>query len=148
MSMSDEEKSAQGEFRVVDKRRFTSEGDTKSGREDSPREERVTEQPVRKSAPVPSHEDSAPTSASHGEAVDFSSLIVSLATQALMMMGEVPNAEAGQGVLNLDAAKQTIDVLALLEQKTKGNLTNDEQKLMAEILTSLRLAFVKKSGRK
>ena len=146
--MSDEEKSAQGEFRVVDKRRFTSEGETKSGREESPREERAAEQPVRKSSPVGSQEHSPQASEAHGEAVDFSSLIVSLATQALMMMGEVPNAEAGPGILNLDAAKQTIDVLALLEQKTKGNLTSDEQKLMAEILTSLRLAFVKKSGRK
>lgn len=146
--MSDEEKSDKAEFRVVDKRRFTSEGDTKSGRDDAP----VQAEPAKKVAPVSPREASPvagdPVAGDRGEAVDFSSLIVSLATQALMMMGEVPTSEAGPGTLNLDAAKQTIDVLGLLEQKTKGNLSGDEEKLMAEILTSLRLAFVKKSGRK
>jgi hypothetical protein len=148
--MSDEEKLKEGEFRVVDKRRFTSEGDTRDKTEEPRRRDSVPPETAKSAMAQKSPQAASSPKSSVGERsddVDFSSLIVSLATQALMMMGEVPGSETSGANLNLDAAKQTIDVLALLEAKTKGNLTPDEQKLMAEILTSLRLAYVKKSGR-
>ncbi len=74
--------------------------------------------------------------------VNFSSFVIGLATQVMMMLGEIPHPETGQLMKQTDAAKQTIDVLAVLEAKTKGNLSKDEQNLLAEVLASVRIAFV------
>lgn len=148
------------EFRVVDKRRFTSEGDTKAG---SPEfgESVAASQPAPKPAagntqspPKPAAERGpaagkpAPGKPDGDETMDFSSLVISLATQALVMMGEVPNPESRSVNINLDAAKQTIDILALLEEKTKGNLNADEVRLLAEVMTNLRLAYVNKMNKR
>ena len=67
----------------------------------------------------------------------------------MMLLGEIPEPQSGQMLPpNLSAARQTIDVISLLQQKTSGNLTEDESKLMQDVLTSLRLAYVKKAGNK
>ncbi len=140
------EEKDKSEFRVVDKRRFTNEGESKgdepatSGTE----KESVAAREPHRTESRPS--DGAAASARRGaEPLDFSSLIVSLATQALMLMGEVPNADSVN--VNMDAAKQTIDVIALLEVKTQGNLNEEESKLIGEVLTSLRMAYVRKIGK-
>ena len=140
------------EFRVVDKRRFTSEGETKgdqaSGQGQGQRQGAASELPRREAPkdPGPTRSEGKASMRDPSEPLDFSSLIVSLATQALVLMGEVPNSDAID--TNLDAAKQTIDVIALLESKTKGNLSTEETKLITEVLSSLRLAFVNKVGKK
>ena len=76
--------------------------------------------------------------------ITFSSFAMSLATQALIQLGEM---QAPQG-LNLpvdrDAAKQTIDILTMLEEKTRGNLDQEESGLMEEILHNLRMSNVRK----
>lgn len=77
--------------------------------------------------------------------VDFSSFVISLATQVVIHLGEIPHPESNQRMENLEAARQTIDILALLEDKTVGNLSQDESHLLKEALTSLRMAFVNKS---
>ncbi len=141
------------EFRVVDKRRFTNEGDTKTGAGEgtAEKEERRMESKPAAPQPKPKIQESPPTRPPQGggeEGFDFSSLIISLATQALVMMGEVPNPESHSVNINLDAAKQTIDILSLLEVKTKGNLTAEEEHLLAEVLTNIRLAFVNKVEKK
>ena len=74
--------------------------------------------------------------------VDFSTFLVSLATQTMMLLGEVPNEHVE---VNIPAAKQTIDIIAMLEEKTKGNLNQQEEKLVSEVLSSLRMAYVNKS---
>ena len=71
--------------------------------------------------------------------IDFNTFILSLGTSAALSLG--PD-EHGQGELNLPMAKQSIDMLALLEEKTKGNLTGDEERLLAQILYELRLRYV------
>ncbi len=141
------------EFRVVDKRRFTSEGEVKTGVQES-QEQQSSPQSSPQSAVKSQMAPQKPAQAAKPEpktkvpadpdAFDFSSLVISLATQALVMMGEVPNPESRSMNINLDAAKQTIDILVLLEEKTRGNLTMDEQKLLGEVLTNLQLSFVKK----
>ena len=75
--------------------------------------------------------------------MDFPSFVVSLATQAMMMMGAMPNPETNQIAENLEGARQTIDILAMLEEKTKGNLSSEESQLMTEVLSSLRLGYVR-----
>jgi hypothetical protein len=77
--------------------------------------------------------------------VDFSSFIIGLATQALVFLGEIPDPQTGERALTLDAARNYIDILAMLEQKTEGNLTENEKKLLQEVLTSVRMAFVHKA---
>ncbi len=77
--------------------------------------------------------------------VDFSTLIFSLATGALIQMGIAPDPMTKKKSKNLDLARQNIDILTMLQTKTKGNLTNDEAKLMESLLAEIRLRFVEVS---
>lgn len=79
-----------------------------------------------------------------GGEMDFSSFVISLATQAVVLMGEIPHPETGERIENFEAARQTVDILGMLEAKTKGNLTAEETHLIEEALTSLRMAYVAK----
>ncbi len=71
----------------------------------------------------------------------FSFLVTSLATQALATMGQVPG-EDGKPIVQLKHAQHFIDTLAMLEEKTKGNLTPDEAAILENVLHELRLIFV------
>lgn len=73
--------------------------------------------------------------------IDFNTFILSLSTSALMHLGKLPDAGDDQTV-NLAHAKQSIDCIALLEEKTRGNLTGEEERLISEVLYDLRLRFV------
>jgi len=75
--------------------------------------------------------------------LDFSALILSLATTAQVGLGSIPNPQTQQSEQNLPAAKQIIDILGLLKDKTKGNLTQDEQALLDSALFNLRMQYVK-----
>lgn len=72
----------------------------------------------------------------------FALLVSSLATQAMMSLGQFPDPFENKPVVRLEAARHTIDMLAVLEEKTKGNLTPDEQAMLAHVLTDLRMAYV------
>jgi hypothetical protein len=78
--------------------------------------------------------------------VEFTTFVLSLSHSALMHLGEAPDPDTG-GVVqkNLLLARQTIDLIAMLEEKTKGNLTGDEERLLAQILFDLRMRYVEKS---
>ncbi len=75
--------------------------------------------------------------------IDFSSFIFSLSTSALLHLGEVPDPTTKKREKNLPLAKQTIDILGMLKEKTKGNLTPEEEKLIENILTDLRWRYVR-----
>lgn len=79
--------------------------------------------------------------------INFPNFILSLMTQALMHMGEIPDPMTQQVHRDLGLAKQTIDLIGLLEQKTKGNLSKDEEHLVTEVLYRLRLQFVEVAKR-
>lgn len=74
--------------------------------------------------------------------VSFVSFILSLNTSALFHMGELPHPESGEKIIDSDLAKHTIDTLALLAEKTKGNLDSDEQELLTRVLYDLKMKFV------
>lgn len=74
--------------------------------------------------------------------VDFAELLRMLGTQALMYLGQFPDPQTGKAIIALDMAKVHIDLLGVLEDKTKGNLTADEARDMAGLLTELRMVFV------
>jgi len=79
------------------------------------------------------------------EKLDFSTLVLSFATSAMINMGIAPDPQSGKTTKNLELAKQNIEILGVLEAKTKGNLTAEESKLLESILSEVRVRFVEAS---
>jgi len=125
--MGDEQDQRQG-FRVKDRRRFSETG-----------ERRDTEPDEATAAAAAA--DAVPSSA-EVVPVTFSSFVLGISTQALMHLGEVSDPERGDAHRDLGAAKQVIDILGLLQAKTKGNLEDDEQELLESVLFDLRMRYV------
>ena len=74
--------------------------------------------------------------------VTFSAFVLSIASSALVHLGEVPDPESGQTMRNLEVAKHNIDLLSMLKDKTAGNLDADEMRLIDAVLYELRLKYV------
>ncbi len=74
--------------------------------------------------------------------VSFSSFAISLASSAMVHLGETPDPATGQKSVDLGMARHSIDALAMLEEKTKGNLEDDESKLITSLLYELRSKYV------
>ena len=81
----------------------------------------------------------------NAQPIDFVTFVLSLASSAFVHMGDAPHPDSGSAEENLALAKQTIDILGMLEQKTKGNLTADEEKFLENLLADLRIRYVEKS---
>lgn len=77
--------------------------------------------------------------------VTFSTFVLSLASSALVHLGEVPNPETGSTTRNEALARNAIDVLTMLDDKTRNGLTPEESKLMRDVLYELRMKFVARS---
>lgn len=77
--------------------------------------------------------------------VDFSSFIFSLSTSALIHFGDIPDPITKKTEKNLPMIRQTIDLLNVLKDKTKGNLTKEEEELLDNVLYDLRMRYVRKS---
>jgi hypothetical protein len=78
--------------------------------------------------------------------IDFYTFIFSLGSSAFIHLGDAPHPESGQPLApDLALAQQTIDLLAMLKEKTKGNLTAEEEQFLDHLLLDLRLRFVEKS---
>ncbi|MBF0203349.1 MAG: DUF1844 domain-containing protein [Desulfamplus sp.] len=75
--------------------------------------------------------------------VDFSTFMISLYSSALVQLGEIPDPVTGSRTKDLCIAKQTIDMISMLEKKTSGNLDPEEEKLMTSLLHELRMTYVK-----
>ena len=128
-------------FRVTDKRTFTESGDKR-------------ESPPAETGPGPSGKQEPPlketpqeTPAGTGARIDFPSYVLSYYTQGLVLLGEVPNPYTNQKEEDIEAAKHTIDILNMLEEKTKGNLTREEEQLLGSVLYELRMKFMAKTSR-
>ena len=78
--------------------------------------------------------------------VTFSNFVFSLTTQALIQLGEIQDPESKKSLKNLPFAKQTIDLIGILKDKTRGNLTKEEEALIDSALYDLKMKFVKASG--
>ncbi|MEO7038276.1 MAG: DUF1844 domain-containing protein [Polyangiaceae bacterium] len=75
-------------------------------------------------------------------AVDFTTFVVSLSHSALLHLGDAPHPIDGKSEVDLPMARQTIDLLALLQEKTHGNLTGAEEQTLTQSLYDLRVRFV------
>ena len=76
------------------------------------------------------------------QAIDFTTLIMSLASSALVSLGRVPDPETGTVQKNFVFAHQNIDIIHLLQEKTRGNLSADEERLVEQILYELRMSYI------
>ena len=127
--MTEEEKG----FVVKDRRAFDDKGDVKDeAAKEEPRKKEVNKKAgAEKAEEMPLPE------------VNFNSLIFSLSSSALINLGEIADPNTGQRGKDLPLAKHTIDTIAMLHDKTKGNLNAEEQRFLDTILADLRWRYVK-----
>ena len=115
-------------------RRDTASGADSQTPPESESEETASEEP---SGEEPSHEQTA-----HLPPASFSALVMSLYTQALIALGGIENPVTGKREKDLPQARWTIDLLGILEDKTRGNLSNDEKNILEANLYQLRMRYV------
>jgi Domain of unknown function (DUF1844) len=72
----------------------------------------------------------------------FIEFVVMHAQNAALFLGQIPNPKTGQGEVNLDLARMFIDQLAMIQEKTRGNLTTEEAKVLSNALSNLQMAYV------
>ncbi len=135
--MAEEEKG----FTIKDRRAFSPE--TGEARPEEVAEPKDVEQ-TEKETSAREEEMSADAEQIPLPEVEFSTFVFSLSSSALFHFGEVPDPLTGKKQENLPLAKQTIDILGMLEEKTKGNLTEEEGQLLKNILFDLRMRYVRK----
>lgn len=113
-------------------------------RRSSPQEEKAAEKTPDQEALNQQTTETKGDKGQPGEAlpVNFSSFILSLATSALIHLGEEADPATGAKSIELPHARQVIDLITLLEEKTKGNLTKEEETLVSQLLFTLRMKFV------
>ncbi len=131
--MSEEEQA----FVVRDKRGRTSEAEPTPAPIPEPAAD--TEVNFGSSAPPSESEDAGPP-------ITFSSFVFSLGTSALMLMGESLEPEQPSMPVNLPQAKEIVDILSMLEEKSKGNLSADEASVIGDMLYTLRMKYVERTS--
>ena len=121
-------------FVIKDRRSFDEQGELKK---DVP-EKKTAEREPEKKAPREAAHETPPL-----PEVNFSSLILSLSSTAFLHLGEIPDPGTGEKKKDLALAKHVIDTIGMLKEKTEGNLSKEEKQLIENILTDLRIRFVK-----
>jgi hypothetical protein len=139
-------------FKVVDRRLFTAEGELRpEAVEEQRREQEKSAQPPRpaksekSAAPSPAaalEQSPAPPEPAPAPDKNFQLLIDMLARNAAALMGGIPDPATGQAYLDLEGAREMIDMLDTLREKTRGNLAPEEGKLLSDVLGSLKLSFM------
>lgn len=133
-------------FTVRDRRAFTPDGETKP--EDQEAKTNQAKETDHSPPPQKPKADGEPggRTARPLPPVDFGGFILSLSHAAMMHLGQIPDPISGEAQANFDMARHTIDTIAMLEEKTRGNLEEEEQRLIVNALSQLRLAFVRLSS--
>src|SRR5262245_46922317 len=121
------ESTGKGGFTVTDRRSFNEGGEPRAPEE---------------SPPAADAAGTAAAGAPNLPAVDFHTFVLSLGSSALLHLGELEHPDVGAPQKDLPLAKHTIDILVMLEEKTRGNLTPAEEKLIGSLLYDLRLRYV------
>jgi len=152
-------------FKVVDRRLFTAEGELRkeavAEQERQERQESLKQEKAAAAKPVPKAAAPAPTqrepkaaeqaaqSAAEPVAANlptpsrgFQVLVDFLAGNAAARLGMLPDARTGQAYLDLESANELIEMLDAISEKTRGNLTHEEEQLLIEVLRSLKLSYL------
>ena len=131
-------------FKVSDKRAFDEEG---KPREDAAQEARNKPEPEKVPGGKPRATAPEEPPPGTGGRIDFPSYILSYYTQGLVLLGEVPNPYTNQKEEDLEAARHTVDILGMLRDKTKGNLTPEEAQLLESVLYEVRMKYMAKTNK-
>ena len=126
-------------FQVVDKRRFDATGHERGEGE----HETVTPPGASEAQEVAGNfrmEEAPPESE-----VNFSSFVMSLATQAMVQIGQMAPPPGMDIPVDVESGNGTIDILAMIQQKTRGNLSKEEAKFLEDVLHTLRVSYVKRA---
>ncbi|GBC78546.1 hypothetical protein HRbin08_02042 [bacterium HR08] len=126
-------------FKVTDRRLFNPDGTLRA--------EVLEREPVSAPAETPKVEEPAPTPPSIETSPLFVELLVNLISSAEINLGMMEHPALGKRVVDLSAAKQMIDWLGALREKTRGNLSREEEELFDGALTQLRMRFVQLANR-
>jgi len=131
------------DFIIKDRRIFANEG--KDSEEETKTNASSKEEKEKKDAKSasPGREK---TAESHLPEMNFPTFIMSMNASALVHLGVIEDPASGKKEKHLPLAKQTIDILRMIEEKTRGNLTEDEEKMLKSILYDLRIIYVKEKG--
>ena len=148
--MSENESS---EVKVNDNRMFNPDGTLRNQTEEVDQSPQQTEPKVEakpQAEPTPAKQDQPSPSSdvdgyTSGGEIDFPTFLMSLASSAQISLGLVPHPITGESQRDLAHAKQTIDILGLVETKTQGNLNSEESGLLKNILFQLRMQYVELS---
>jgi len=147
--MGSEERDSDKPFKVQDRRRFSATGEARP------------ENDVPPAGPAPAEPSQAPppnaaadaaveqAAAQFGEPaeISFATFVISLSTQALALLGEIPDPVQGGTIVDLEGARQFIDILGILQGKTRGNLDAREAALLEGALYDLRMKYVERANR-
>jgi hypothetical protein len=132
------------EFRVIDRRPFTSEGELR--KEVVEEAEREAKREAAHHPPAPPTEPAKPVAAPPAETPKrspaFENLIRMLGSNAAMVLGAYADPRTGQPMLDPEAAREFIDMLDALHEKTKGNLAPEEDSLLLDLLGKLKMTFL------
>jgi len=150
MTDSKETRDKREEVRVIDRRMFTPEGEKRVP--DLPREEApapppplagpAAERSGRRDSATERAQSPPPPRDEPVASAQFVNLVRNLATTAAASLGEIPNPFTGQTEVDLEGARQVIELLQALQAKTRGNLTPEESRLLDSLLYDLRVAAV------
>jgi hypothetical protein len=136
-------------FVIKDRRRFDDSGEVKpeapreevAAKPKEPKPEAKTAEP-RTDEPKQQEQEEAPF-----PELNFSTFVFSLGTSAMFHFGDFPDPATKKAERNLEAAKQTIDILGILKDKTKGNLNDEEGRLLESLLYELRMRYVRETAK-
>jgi hypothetical protein len=144
--MSSEERDQERGFKVADRRRFSETGEARESTDTSaPKGSAAPEAPGAASTPPVGQPAAETHAAADGiPEINFSTFIIGLSAQALAHLGEIPDPMHQAVRIDLEAARQVIDILGLLRDKTAGNLDSAEAPLLESVLYDLRMKYVER----
>jgi len=142
-------------FRVIDRRMFTEEGELRPEAKEQARHEKEAPAATTGTAAAPAAAPGAkapePTAApaapgpAPARSPQFDLLVRSLANQAAMLLTGIEDPATGQTMVDVEGAHEVIDMLDALREKTRGNLTPEEERLLSELLGSLKFSYLEMS---
>ncbi|HSE40896.1 MAG TPA: DUF1844 domain-containing protein [Acidobacteriota bacterium] len=127
------------EIRVEDRRFFDKDGNPASNQESAEPKQTTQEDPAQQT------QQGQQATSTQPEGIDFISILFTYVHTCLIYLGEVKDPEGQTATENLEGARQMIDILEVMQQKTKGNLTTQEEKYLESALFDLRMRFMKKA---
>ena len=131
---------------VVKDRRIFSQDDQETESKDEEKQKPSSAEESREAKRPEKSQTDAPEKMTQLPKINFSTFVVSLNASALLHLGAIEDPTSGEKTKDLPMAKQTIDILSMLEEKTSGNVTKEEENLLKNILYDLRLMYVKEKG--